>query len=101
VADRCHHVARLTRRKINALTGLPPICPETSQWFKQLFAAHLPDGTDEKVLKRRLYDDYRIEVPLFRWNKQPFIRVSIQGYNTQADVDTLLGALGELLEKPL
>ena len=97
VSDCCHHLARNTRREINDLTNLPPICPETSSWFKQMFAARLPDGVDEKELKRKLYEEYRIEVPLFRWNGQPFIRVSVQGYNSQADVDALVEALGDLL----
>ncbi len=101
VADRCHHLARSVRREINALTGLQPLCPETSSWFKQMFAARLPDGTDEKELKQLMYDEYRIEVPLYRWCGKPFIRVSIQGYNNQSDVDKLTGALGELLQKPL
>ena len=100
VSDRCHHLARAARREINALTGLPPICPETSSWFKQMFAARLPD-VDEKELKKRLYDDYHIEVPLLRWGGDPFIRVSVQGYNTQVDVDAVVDALGELLENPL
>jgi isopenicillin-N epimerase len=97
VSDRCHHLARAARREINGLTSLPPICPETSSWFKQMFTAQLPDGKDEKELKKRLYDEYRIEVPLFRWQDKPFIRVSVQGYNTQGDIDGLVAALGELL----
>jgi len=97
VADRCHHLARLARNEINALTGQPPICPEISQWFKQMFAAHLPDRVDEKQLKQRLYDQYLIEVPLFRWGGKPLIRISVQGYNTQADIGALLEVLGELL----
>ena len=97
VTDRCHHLARAARREINALTGLPPICPETSSWFKQMCAARLPD-VDEKKLKQQLYEDYHIEVPLFRWDGQPFIRVSVQGYNTQADIDALVEAIEELLD---
>ncbi|MBC8506097.1 MAG: aminotransferase class V-fold PLP-dependent enzyme [Anaerolineales bacterium] len=101
VTDRCHHLARHARREINTLTVLPPICPETSLWFKQMFAARLPEDVEEKELKRRLYDEYCIEVPLFRWQGEPFIRASIQGYNTQSDVDALIEALGELLQNPL
>ncbi|MBM3144025.1 MAG: aminotransferase class V-fold PLP-dependent enzyme [Chloroflexi bacterium] len=97
VGDRCHRLACTARREINALTGLPPICPETSQWFKQMFAARLPDNTDEKELKQRLYDEFRIEVPLYRWGGQPFMRVSVQGYNTRQDIDKLLDALEVLL----
>ena len=96
VRDRCHHLARDTRRRINALTGFEPVCPETSRWFGQMCTARLPE-TDLQTLKKRLYDEYRIEVPLLRWNDLPLIRVSIQGYNEQADADRLLSALESLL----
>jgi selenocysteine lyase/cysteine desulfurase len=36
-------------------------------------------------------------VPLVQWQDKQFIRISIQGYNTQEDVDTLMQALELLL----
>ena len=54
-------------------------------------------AVDLPTLKRQLYDEYSIEVPIFRWNGLPLIRVSIQGYNDQADADRLLSALKSLL----
>lgn len=59
--------------------------------------ARLPLITDLSKMKRHLYDEYRIEVPLVEWNGRHFIRVSVQGYNTQEDLDTLLTALEKLL----
>ncbi len=96
VRDRCHHLVRDIRRRIGAMTGLDPICPETSQWFGQMSAIRLPE-VDIQAFQRRLWDDYRIEVPLMRWNGIPLIRVSIQGYNDQSDADALIAALGNLL----
>jgi len=96
VRARCHHLARDTRRRINALTGLPPICPETSQWFSQMCAARLPE-VDLANLKTRLYDEFRIEIPVMHWNGIPLVRVSIQGYNDQSDADALIEALAALL----
>ena len=96
VRDRCHHLARDTRRRINALTGLESICPETSKWFGQMSAVRLPD-VDLPDLKTRLYEEFHIEVPIFSWNGNPLIRVSIQGYNDQSDADALVEALADLL----
>jgi isopenicillin-N epimerase len=45
----------------------------------------------------RLYDECGIDVPVFSWNGQPMLRVSVQGYNTQEDIDALVSALGKLL----
>jgi isopenicillin-N epimerase len=49
------------------------------------------------VLKSRLYDEYHIEVPLILWGESKFIRISVQGYNTQEDIDALVDALTDLL----
>jgi isopenicillin-N epimerase len=92
----CHELAVMARQQINSLTDLPPICPEQEGWLGQMFTARLPE-TDVQALKSDLYKEYRIEVPIFKWNDQPFIRVSIQGYNTKGDVDTLLRGLVALL----
>ena len=51
------------------------------------------------LLKTRLYDEYKVEVPLIQWQDKQFIRISVQGYNTQDDIDVLIGALKELLPK--
>ncbi len=96
VRRRCRMLAQETRCRLNALTGLAPICPDTTQWFTQMATIRLPDvALDE--LHRRLYDEFCIEVPLPRWNEQPLIRVSFQAYNSQADVNALVTALTQLL----
>jgi isopenicillin-N epimerase len=94
VRRRCHRLAVETRARIDALTGLPPISPDT--WFVQFFAARLPE-CDLDVFKARLYDQHRIEAPLIRWNGQAFIRVSFQAYHDEADADALLRGLAQLL----
>jgi isopenicillin-N epimerase len=48
-------------------------------------------------LKTKLYDEFRIEVPTIKWQDKPYIRVSIQAYNTQEDVDKLVEALKKSL----
>jgi len=48
-------------------------------------------------LKSRLYDEYKIEIPLIQWQDRQFIRISVQGYNTREDTDALVDALQVLL----
>jgi len=48
-------------------------------------------------LKNRLYNEHRIEVPVHEWNGNKLIRVSVQGYNTRKDLETLRKALLRLL----
>jgi isopenicillin-N epimerase len=46
-----------------------------------------------------MYDEYRVEVPLIDWNGQKFVRISVQAYNTQADLDALYNSLNHLVAK--
>lgn len=93
----CHQLAVWTRVDLNEMTGMDAICPD--DWFVQMFAARLPDATDLVRLKRRLYDEYQIEVPLVEWNGQKFVRVSVQVYNTAEDLDTLAEALRRAVQE--
>lgn len=101
VRERCHGLALEARERIEALTGLPQIVPSQSpegyRWFRQMAAITLPKSIDPLEMKRRLYDDYRIEIPLTAFGDQPMIRVSFQGYNTRQDLDALIAALQHLL----
>jgi len=96
VRQRCYELLRQARQEIAGLTGLPPICPDGAGWYAQMAALPLP-ACDAPALQRRLYDEFRIEVPVIDWKGRQFVRVSMQGYNTQANIDALGSSLGELL----
>jgi isopenicillin-N epimerase len=51
-----------------------------------------PDG-----LWRRLYQEHRVEVPVYEWEDTSLLRVSIGPYNDQADVERLVDAVRETL----
>jgi len=97
VQQACHELVRYGRQAITALTGLPPLTPDSPTWFAQMAAFPLPPG-DGRALKKRLYDEFAIEVPIISWNDRRLVRICIQGYNTQDDVDRLVEALTVLLE---
>ncbi len=94
VRARCHELAVQTRKQLSEMTGLPFVAPESC--FSQMFVARLP-AVDVNALKSRLYDEYRVEVPIIQWNNQYFVRVSVQAYNTPDDMEQLMSALSELL----
>jgi isopenicillin-N epimerase len=99
VRAACHILAQDAQQRICELTGLVPLHAQAEGWFAQLAAAPLPVGTDLAAIKARLYNEYRIEVPLIAWNNMKLIRVSIQGYNSKRDVTRLINALTVLLDK--
>ncbi len=98
VRENCYQLASQTRERMLALTGLDPICPDDGTWFRQMFAARLPN-LDTKELWERLRSEYNIEVLTHNWNDQPLLRASFQAYNSQSDADALLDALEILIPK--
>jgi len=92
----CHALAVEAETRLCELTSLPSQYSGDS-WYAQMVSASLPPETDIVALKMRMYDDYRIEVPLVKWNEKKLIRISVQGYNMQTDIDRLMDALGKTL----
>jgi isopenicillin-N epimerase len=103
VRAQCHALALYARERITALTGLPPLSPDSTDWYMQMVSVSLPpidtakDAFGRTRLQARLMDEFNIEVPIVVWNGKPYIRVSIQAYNTREDVDRLVEALEQLL----
>lgn len=98
VRDSCHELAAYAQNRICDLTGLAALHPSTDAWFRQMVCAPLPADADVASLKNRLYNEYRIEVPVHEWNGNKLTRVSVQGYNTKYDIDKLISALLILLK---
>ena len=95
VAAHCQALAQDTARRLAERTGLAPLStPEFCA--PQMVAMPLPD-CDTDALKLALYDKYRIEIPVFRWQDTCIIRLSVQGYNSRPQMDLLIEALTDLL----
>jgi isopenicillin-N epimerase len=97
VRDECHELVRLARLSMAEMTGVAPLVPDDERWFAQMATLPLPPGTDVEELKRRLYDEHRVEIPAGHWGELPRLRISVQGYNTRADVERLLDAVHSCL----
>jgi len=76
-----------------AKLGLPRISGEPALFMR---AVELPPG-DPNELERRLYEEHRVEVPIYEWEGRRLLRVSIGPYNDEGDVDRLVAALQVLL----
>lgn len=96
VRERCHDMLALALGCLSELTGLPPLYADDSQ-YRQMAVAPLPRLQDLPAFKAELYRSFRIEIPCIEWRGRHFIRVSVQGYNSCEDIETLLHALQQLL----
>jgi len=97
VRRSCHSLLRDAMERISRITGLPSLYPFDSKLYQQMGTVPIPRVKDLNELKNRLYEEYKIEIPCMEWRNQHFLRLSVQGYNTSADIDRLVSALSELL----
>ncbi len=98
----CQVLLRQALKRIQDLTGLPAAYADSDQPCSlppQLAIAELPQSADLISLKASLYDQFRIEMPLIEWNGRKFMRISVQAYNSQEDIDVLLDGLKVLLRR--
>ena len=89
---RNHELALEARRVLCGAVGTPPPCPD--EMVGSLASVMLPDGPTTEIdwrrpdpLQRRLFDDWRIEVPVMSWPAPPrrLVRISAQLYNSRDD----------------
>jgi isopenicillin-N epimerase len=89
VRARCHTLARDALAALTERFGLAPIARDDD--WAQMVAIPVPPQ-DPQALRQRLYDDSGIEVPVTSHRGQVFVRVSVQGYTSSAEVQRLLNA---------
>jgi isopenicillin-N epimerase len=97
VAAHCQMLAQETALRIADRTGLAPLsAPEFCA--PQMVAIPLPDVGDPVEFQRQLMDRYQIEIPVFKWQEHSIARLSVQGYNSKAQMDALVEALTDMLQ---
>ncbi|HQY08023.1 MAG: aminotransferase class V-fold PLP-dependent enzyme [Leptothrix sp. (in: Bacteria)] len=89
VRTRCHALARDALAALTERFGLAPIARDDD--WAQMVAIPVPPQ-DPQALRQRLYDDSGIEVPVTSHGGRVFVRVSVQGYTSSAEVQRLLNA---------
>jgi isopenicillin-N epimerase len=89
---RCRVLADEAERRLVGL-GLSRVEGVAAPFMR---AFQLPLG-DAPGLARRLYEEFRVEVPVYDWEGRRLLRVSIGPYNDAEDVDRLVRALEHLL----
>lgn len=90
VRARCHGQLREFLAEVHQLLGTESIYADDS-WYGQLAVITLPAG-DHSGLKERLMDR-GIEIPVTDHLDRTFVRVSVQGYVSDADLTHLREAL--------
>jgi isopenicillin-N epimerase len=97
VQKHCYALARQAIDRINKLTGALSPYPEAERFQQQMASALLPKNVDSRSFQARLYNEYHIEIPCLDWGDQKLIRISVQGYNNQEDIDVFLDAMEDII----
>src|SRR6185503_17016892 len=88
VRERCRKLVDFARERMTSWTGLEPLGRDPLQ----MATFPLPPCDGDEV-KRRLFDEHRVEVPVWQRNSATLLRISVQGYNDAADIEALVVAL--------
>jgi isopenicillin-N epimerase len=91
--QRCSAMARALQQRVLGRNGLMPIAAAEHQ-APQMVPIPVR-ASDAEALRRRLFERHRIEVPVTQHGERTFVRVSVQAYNTEADLERLREALAE------
>jgi isopenicillin-N epimerase len=92
---RCKTLILENYQRFCDLLGTNPICPITPEFLGQMCS--IPAKTNKPLeLKEMLIRKYNIEVPVMKINDRTYIRISLNAYNSQEDLDKLYAALAEL-----
>jgi isopenicillin-N epimerase len=96
VRERCRSMMQGLRSRLQAKLGLHPLTSDSQLEAPQMFSMQLPECNPEE-LQRILLERYRIEAVARRWAGRDLLRVSLQAYNNEDDLNALTAALEELL----
>lgn len=89
-------LARQTADRIADMTQIPLLASDEFS-APQMISITLP-YCDVEDVKRKLYNMFNIEIPVFRWKEKSIVRISIQPYNTQEDANALVFALKNIFK---
>lgn len=93
----CHEMVCGVVDQMAEITGMESIYPKTNSFYHQMAALPLPVDVDAFHFKDYLYNRERIEIPCYLWEGRPYVRISVQGYNTKQDIDNFLNAVKRYL----
>jgi isopenicillin-N epimerase len=89
IRANCHALARHAHDTLTQRHRLAPIAAHDD--WAQMVCIPVPH-TDAINLRQRLFEESGIEIAVTTHRDQVYVRLSVQGYNTEADIERLLNA---------
>ena len=90
----CRKIILEASSRFKSILGTNAISPG-SDWIGQMVSHPLPKDTPSDI-KEIFWNEHKIEIPIFEWNGDYYIRSSFQVYNEKKDLDSLMSVLGSI-----
>lgn len=98
VAATCRNLVYTQAARFESLLNTTALAPLQEKHIGQMLSLQI-NCPDPEALQKRLFERYRIEIPVIPFNEKVYIRYSINGFNGRGDLDHLYLALSELLRE--
>ena len=95
VSANCKQLILNNYQSFCDLLGSKPICPISSEFLGQMCSIPIRTSSPSE-LKELLFNKYHIEIPIMKLNDNIYMRISLNGYNSQTDLDHLRSALTDI-----
>ena len=92
--DYCRKMTLEVFSNFISMLGTEPLT-KGGQWIGQMVSHPLPVNAPLEI-KDILMEKYKVEIPIFEWNGNRYIRSSFQVYNEKKDIDSLMSALDSI-----
>ena len=93
VSLNCRKINIEARKLVNKTLNKMPISDD--EFIGQMSAIEIK-CTDSIQLIKKLYEDFKIVVPIVKWENKILLRFSIQAYNSMEDIEKLIFAMKKL-----
>ncbi len=93
VSLNCRKINIEARKLVNKTLNKMPISDD--EFIGQMSAIEIK-CTDSIQLIKKLYEDFKIVVPIVKWENKMLLRFSIQAYNSMEDIEKLIFAMKKL-----
>ena len=94
--EKCRSLLKNTVDKWNQLFSIDPVYTDSD--YSQMAVVPVPKMNAD-LLKKRLFDEYNIEIPVTSHEDRLFLRISVQAYNNKEDIDILTRAVKEIYQQ--
>lgn len=95
VRASCHRRLRDFRQRMHDRYGIEPVYPNAEVWFSQMALIEIPP-IDIATLRHALLHVHDIEIPCMQHGDTTCVRLSVQGYVSDDDLDALETAIASI-----